>query len=155
MTSDSRDLCAAIVHRRDCGRVTCAIENRIFVAPPSSDLDTVNTFVVAHGFKALGQRWIEIGARAAEKVAIAILSNDLAYNAQIMLSDDAELLAKRFMAMFCESVRCFTNGTHVPQDARATKVSLGWMPISSTAFDAGIVCIDHARVGMLWVEDED
>ena len=154
MTSDARAVCEAISRQRKYGHPTCAVDE----APASAQRSyhtVLDEFVARFGFKGLGEAWIEVSIQAAKSLAREILFKDLAYSVAMMPEDEAGMLAERFFALFDASVRCFTNGNLVVQDANPTEVPGSWNPITQATFDAGVVCLGSSRIGILWVEDED
>jgi hypothetical protein len=61
----------------------------------------------------------------------------------------AERLARRFLDLFPEGAVFMTNGTIALPGGGA------WSPLTAATFDTGVIAISSARVGLLWVEDED
>jgi hypothetical protein len=155
VTSDAQAVCEAIARQRKYGHPTCAVDERTATGDPRSYHAVLDEFVATFGFKGLGDAWIEVSSQAATKLVREILLKDLAYRVAMMSEDEAALLAKRFFALFDGSVRCFTNGNLVVQDADPTEVPGSWNPITEATFDAGVVCLGSCRIGILWVEDED
>jgi hypothetical protein len=117
--------------------------------------EAVDAFVAAFGFKGLGPSWTEISASDAFYIVRSILRRDQAYQMAVMREADAARLAEMFCALFDRNVRCVTNGNSVLPTADPRGVPGASTPISSATFDSGVVCVDDARIGMLWVEDED
>jgi len=92
----------------------------------------------------------EIDSSAARRLAELVLSEDLAYNAEVMPAARAADLAGRFLAQFgTEGVRYYTNGTF--HEGRGAS----WDPVTAATFDTGVLVIGPRSSGCLWVEDED
>jgi hypothetical protein len=130
--------------KRDCGYVHSGIADWL---PEASDARTrLDAFAEAAGFKGAGESWKEVQADGARKTLVDLLALDQAYRSRIMSEEDAESLAKRFLALWSEDEpRFFTNGS--PADH--------WMPITSATFDCGVIALGKRRAGFLWFEDED
>lgn len=153
--SDAQAVCDAIARQRKYGHPTCAVHDRTAAGDPRSYLAVIDEFISTFGFTGLGEGWIEVNIQAAKTLVREILFKDLAYSVAMMSEDEAAQLTERFFALFDASVRCFTNGNLVIQDADPTEVPRSWNPISEATFDAGVVCLGSSRIGILWVEDED
>jgi hypothetical protein len=153
--SDVQTVCDAIARQRKYGHLTCTVDDRKAAVDPRGCRVALDEFVSTFGFKALANAWIEISIQAAKTLVREILLKDLAYRIAMMSEEEAALLAESFFALFDDSVRCFTNGNLVVPDADPTEVPGSWNPITEATFDAGVVCLGHSRIGILWVEDED
>lgn len=129
----------------------------------------LDQFVVRldRGFKPLGSSWREIDQSEAHQIILLILSQDLAYNSEIMEVEFAESLTSRFLNLFSDSARYFTNGnfrtyyldhmgdTFQPLKKTTPHAFGGWMPLTEATFDTGVVCFDENYIALIWVEDED
>jgi hypothetical protein len=79
-----------------------------------------------------------------------ILYRDLVYGVEARHATPAHELTQRFMGLFSQRARFFSNGNlglpnHNPK---------AWVCLSSAMFDTGLVCLDEQRIGILWVQDE-
>ena len=97
--------------------------------------------------------WRELDRSAALGNVISCMQCDLAYQEPILSLEEARDLAQRFLSLFEEGARFFTNGD--PFDASDRYRSRSWQPISAATFDAGVIAVSRDRVGIFWVEDED
>jgi hypothetical protein len=87
----------------------------------------------------------------ARRIALMVLSRDLAYGSERVPPELASDVAARFFESFADDARFFTNGTF-----RADSGELqSWTPITAATFDTGVFAIDGRSVGYVWVEDED
>src|SRR5437899_1503111 len=117
MHSDVRTTTSEISSRRKYGRATCVVKNceLPMAGPASSSIHAVDAFVEGLGLAALGERWAEVSRRDAEAIIREILRFDQAYHMAMMSENEASGLTERFMSLFGESTRCFTNGNFVLQ----------------------------------------
>ena len=143
-----------IAERRAAGKTTCIT---MPIAQSGSHATIADHVVQAHGFRALGEGWLEISAADAHMIVTALLHRDLAFLEELMPMAEASEFATAFLDLAPEPHSYFTNGewsmatdTH---DAEATLE--GWDPISDAAFDAGVVCVGDGVAALLWVEDEE
>jgi hypothetical protein len=157
MESSIHQLDAEIRKDRACGEVTFQIEE-LGEPVAAYSVDVVDAFVTRLGFRALADGWCEVEAPEAASIVQHVLHRDLAYNLEIMPEARAATLTIRFFELFSPAARYFTNATF----RRDTEVSAGtvwwvtsWEPLSTATFDAGVVCVDATRIGILWVADED
>lgn len=133
------------------------LELRRLAAPagedPAAALDALAT---AAGYAGLGAGWVEVPRRIAAKLLLHIIGGELAYPEQVVPREPTEALAARFLALFPEGARYFTNGVVSGEFAiydRAGAEVLGWRSISAAPFDNGVVALGGDRVGLLWAED--
>jgi hypothetical protein len=110
----------------------------------------LDRFVEGLGLSGIGDQWREINREAAVSLATAFLARDLAYHSQLMNDEEARTLAERFASVFGADARFFTN-----TDFAAGASSWGWMPLTESTFDAGLVGADASLLGALVVQDED
>jgi hypothetical protein len=145
-----------ILGSRQCGYTTVVLADRVnYFSNPATEVDA---FVSTLGFHGLSDAWELISRSDARTILVHVLARDLAYNGPVMAESFAQSLSDRFLALFDADVLCFTNGTyHVPtvQSSKEVRVGPTWNPISESTFDTGVVCVDNARMGIVWVEDED
>jgi hypothetical protein len=120
MSDPATGIVEAIIARRRYGKTTCVIK------PCDASLETpaqvIDTFVSQFGFRGLGTSWIAISIRDAQEIATAILHKDLAYNAEIMNTDEASAFAAGFLAHFGSAARSFTNGNLIIPNADPANV---------------------------------
>lgn len=79
------------------------------------------------------------------------LRRTLAYNGRWVKRRSASRVADAFVACFSSDATFFTNGSLWLENPR----NGGWSPLTSATFDTGIVGVDGAGAGILWVMDED
>ena len=157
MAPDIEQLGAEIRGERDCGIVTFHVDAHS-LAVAHVGVELVDAFVVRFGFRPLAGRWSEVDRCEAADIVQRILQRDLAYNAEIMARERAERLTSRFFQLFPTGARYFTNATFSPNpitSASSTSVVASWESISKSTFDTGVICADHTRIGIVWVQDED
>lgn len=149
----AKEICNEIVLHRHCGRVICLVENQQFDVSNKNLLPivTLDKFLQRVGLQSLKQGWKEITQKQAEKVMCYIQRRDLAYDGKISDVGDVEGRTERFLDLFGENARFFSNGIL----AGESKKSWQWSPASLATFDTGVVCLSALRIGILWVEDED
>ena len=157
MFENMEAICEAITNRRRFGRVTCRVRGLDMreLANRKNVQVILDDFVRSFGFKGLSEGWIEVSVDIAKSVVRGVLFKDLAYNIAMMTEQEASSLADAFFSLFDQPVRCFTNGNLVVADADPSEVPGAWTSNSDATFDAGIVCIGIAQIGILWAEDED
>jgi hypothetical protein len=100
----------------------------------------------------------EINEAEAQRLAVLVLCQNLAYNSEIMPVNQAEQMAVQFLAQFGPDARFFTNGTwHLDVIERQNGVRRGasWDPATAATFDTGLLILGRTCCGCLWVEDED
>jgi hypothetical protein len=96
-------------------------------------------------------KYSKIDTETAQRLITLILSQDLAYDLEIIPIDQASDLSYRFLAEFRnEPVEYFTNGTF-----RLGLDHITWNPVTNATFDTGVLIVGPGRSGCLWVEDED
>ncbi len=110
--------------------------------------DILDRFVQTLGFKGLGEQWVEMNRSDAQTMLTKLLHKDLAYGSEIMTYHRARRLSNRFVRLFGDEARYFTNTKYI--NSRRS-----WSPITKSTFDAGIICVDEEHIGIAWVEDED
>lgn len=132
---------------RSCGVVRCGI---------ASGCPSLEVLAAEFGLSTDTACYHEISAAAALRLALLILTKDLAYGADILQPPLANSLAERFFAEFgAVGVRCFTNGNFGETRWPATSASAAWHPATSATFDTGLLILGPVASGVLWVEDED
>ena len=153
-TSQSMSIPTRISQRRTVGKTTCAT---IAIERRGADSAIADRAVETHGFRPLGDAWLEISAHDAHAIATSLLHRDLAYGEEIMPLAEATELATAFLDLAPEPLTYFTNGEWIGalEDDGSLGTTVGWDPISDSAFDAGIVCVGDSVTAILWVEDED
>jgi hypothetical protein len=143
---------AELRERRDCGHVLFELAEVRGRAPEVAVLDALAERV---GGSPLGDDWITIDAEGAFRLLARVLARDLAMNAAIMPREHADGLARRFLALFGDGARYFTNSTILDEDDVESTWTGSWRPLTKATFDTGIAVVDGARAGLLWVTDED
>lgn len=95
-----------------------------------------------------------IDPELAQRIAVLVLAQDLAYGTQLIPPAEAARLAAAFMALFAGSqVDCFTNASLSEHGGGLTVNA--WTPLTDATFDGGIIVLSTERAACLWVEDED
>ncbi len=154
--NDVQTLRERIEHARSCGEVFLFVDERP-AEDARNEVQLVDAFVGQHGFSEIGDQWREVTRDFAERTLIRLLSFDLAYRAPLVPETLARQFAKRFLGWFRSDVTFLTNHL-VNSDETAVISGLSSyrsMPITDATFDAGIVAIDSALLGILWFADED
>lgn len=120
---------------------------------PAAALDAL---AAAAGYTGLGAGWVEVPRRIAAKILLHVIGGELAYPEQVVPRERAEALAARFIALFPDGSRYFTNGAvsgdFAIYDRDGAEV-LGWRSLSQAPLDNGVAAIGGGRVGLLWAED--
>lgn len=147
MLDSIKNLGTAIVQDRKYGIVTFHVEDRPNVTGSATEM--LDEFVETLGFGGLAEDWEEIDRQMAQTILQIVLYRDLAYNVEIMTAQRACQLAERFLALFTEQARHFTNAVF-----ESGRLSM-WSGITEATFDTGVICFDNKLVGILWVQDED
>jgi hypothetical protein len=91
----------------------------------------------------------ELPRAAARAVLATALARDLTERRATLEASEANELASRFMDLFGPATRYFTNGEHEDDGTLRT-----WVPLGTTGLDTGVLALDEAQVGLLWIEDE-
>lgn len=90
--------------------------------------------------------------RIAARAAIArALTTTLAYSSSWVEAARAESVGDAFVACFAPEATFRTNGDLLIGEIG----SAAWDPLTSATFDTGVVALDSATAGILWVVDED
>ena len=110
------------------------------------DIPVLDAFARQIGVDAIGSQWRRVSRGEAASLAASALARDLAYE-RVRHMDDAEAsaLANRFVSLFDDAGRFFTNRSEVG----------GWMPLTASTFDVGIFAMDRHWLGAVVVQDED
>ena len=143
-----------ISQRRSIGKTTCAT---IAIERHGADHAIADRAAKAHGFRPLGDAWLEISAHDAHAIATSLLHRDLACSEEIMPLAEATELAYAFLDLAPEPLTYYTNGEWIGalQDDGSLGTTVGWDPITDSTYDAGIVCVGDGMTAILWVQDED
>jgi hypothetical protein len=145
--ADIQQLAEEIRERRGVGNVH--VEHRRWASDGATPDAVANALVEALALEP-SDRWTELEPDGALKVATRVLHQDLAYRSTVMSLEEANALARRFIASCGDGATFFTNGT-VAMEADGG----AWNPITQATFDSGVIGVSRRRVAMLWVEDED
>ena len=85
-----------------------------------------------------------------------LLERDLAYGGQVMSLATAKELSREFVSLFSSCSFFYANGDFPPPEAyREGGWAGSWDPVTRATFDTGVVGVDNAHAGLLWIEDED
>ncbi len=138
-----------IISKRSISLVHCGFSGQ---AKP-----TLSELAMEFGLAADPSKYHEIDITSAKRLLEVVLSEDMAYNAEIMPADDAAELVSRFLDHFGEEgVHYYTNGEFLgPRDLNVSWRRVVWNPMTEATFDTGVMVIGHHGSGCLWIEDED
>lgn len=117
------------------------------ILPRSATLDavaSVDAAVSSLGMRAIADAWVEIDRETALDRLACVLARDLAYGHERLSPSIATDYASRFLGAVGPA-RYFTNGSE----------GAAWTSVTEATFDAGVVAVGVAHVGVLWVRDED
>lgn len=126
------------------------------MAVPLAPADALDAMAAAAGYTGLGAAWIEVPRRIASKILTHIIGGELAYPEEVVPRERAEELAGRFLDLFAEGARFFTNGAVSGEFAiydNAGAEVLGWRSISAAPYDNGVIAMAGDRIALLWAED--
>jgi hypothetical protein len=104
---------------------------------------------------------VEIGNnRLASSILTSLLHKDLAYDAEMIPLEQANLLANAFISNFSNQARYFSNSTwnknEYKEGNRSYELGLSsWTPFTEATFDSGVIIYDNNRIGIAWFADED
>ena len=150
------DFCAELQRARTVGIVTCAVQARRQPhSLPSADL---RAFIAGLGLSSSGWDRHPLARPDALTLLHFVVQRDLAYRNVHMSSARAHDFALRFLDLFSATAHFSTNCWFrvTPPPSGQPWVEIGtWTPITGATFDAGVVCCDALRMGILWVADED
>lgn len=131
-------------------------EARRLAAPAADPFAALDAMAEASGYKGLGAAWVEMPRRIAAKLLAHLIGGELAYPEEVVPRERAEELAARFLALFTEGSRFFTNGVVSGEfaiyDSAGAEV-LGWRSISAAPYDNGVIALGGDRIALLWAED--
>lgn len=111
----------------------------------------IDTLVTQMGCTGIGDRWKEIGKKAAEKIIIRVLTKDLAYSSKIGSSTKAAEVLAEILNFFPGDRQFFTNALFSDDYSEISS----WDSITQATFDTGVVIVSDRKIGILWVKDED
>jgi hypothetical protein len=108
------------------------------------------------GLRRLGSAWRTISREEARAALAAVLTHDMAYEGECMSPSVAASFVEEFLVGFDSGAVFLTNGEFPPFSPTKPAGWRGsWTPLTEATFDTGVVAVDAARAGLLWVEDED
>lgn len=122
-------------------------------AAQKTDLDYINGFVAAMGWKPLGYDWTILNKAQAEHTLAALLHRSMAYSTEMAETATAEDYARRFISLYQEERTIFvSNGMFY-----LTSVDgIGpWNSLTSSTYDSGIIAFDRHSLSLLWFEEDD
>jgi len=79
-----------------------------------------------------------------------LLHSDMAYDAELMQPEEAEILATAFIAFFGDDCRYYSNSSWEEGTGLRT-----WSDFTDATFDSGVIAVDTKQIGIAWFEDED
>jgi hypothetical protein len=140
------DICSQIKAARDCGVVHCAYVR--------GSLSLVE-LAARSGLDATPDIYREIPAATARRLAVRILTHDLAFQCELVTPAIAERLVETYLSAFAApGHRYFTNVLGDPSTAERFWLD-SWAAATRATFDAGVLILGPKLAGILWVEDED
>ena len=97
---------------------------------------------------------MNVDRREAKETLVWVLCRNLAYRGDVLMrEEEATALAETFLCQFgAADTKYYSNGHW---KSHFTQVSFSWTPLTSAAFDAGVVVKSGNLAGCLWVRDED
>lgn len=125
-------------------------------APADEPFAALDALAEEEGYSGLGGNWVEVPRRIAAKILAHLIASELAYPTEVVEQEQAEALAGRFLGLFGQGARYFTNGALSGPFAvynSAGEEVLGWRSISAAPLDNGVAVLSAERVGMIWAED--
>ncbi|MCB0046666.1 MAG: hypothetical protein KDD92_14685 [Caldilineaceae bacterium] len=152
MSHNSKYIHEKIIRRSQTGSYCLTLDlNEILIC--------VNKYVVSIGFISIGNSWIEISRDDARKTLQYLLKYDIAYSLPIRNDEQVEQEIESFFQEFEEDCRYFSNGDwfRIDKDSvtNAAKSIATWSPLSSSAFDGGVVGICRNYIGLIWIKSND
>jgi len=97
---------------------------------------------------------IEITLERSKDIVTRILWKDLAYNSEIMPSEQARNYASKLIEhYYMDDCTIYTNS-----DWKNEKLNIqlgGWTPLTNSTFDSGVIVKHKDYCCCIWVEDED
>jgi hypothetical protein len=132
------DICAQIRTERQAGKTRCSVADGCMTIGEAAGIFGLDQDVTIYR---------PIARSEADEIATHVLHADLAYGLDIMSRARAADLWRQFMALFDgQDVRFVTN---VSSQLNSSN------PATEATFDMGVLVLGTAKVGCLWVEDED
>lgn len=140
-----------LVRLRRFGRTTTSLLPNGRLSDPRAIADFIAR---SHGFVAIGTEWRAIDAADAPDLLASVLHRDLAHGGEIMSWTTAAELARQFMDLVPTAMTYFTN-LESSNAVSEHGIACGWMPLSTSTFDAALVCVGSDAAAFVCVEDED
>jgi len=140
---------AEIRYERDCG----AIHIHIGLAAESRGRSSkmLADELISHiGLTPLGKDWRGIGRQEAGELITRFLGNGLVFNDPLMPTERAEKLSASVMALAEPNAAFLTNVCESDEYNRP-----GWISLTNSTFDQGVVFLGKHNSGIVWVEEED
>ncbi|MEE8104219.1 MAG: hypothetical protein V3T86_01645 [Planctomycetota bacterium] len=97
--------------------------------------------------------WWRLDKPAAREYLASVVCYHRAYEDEVVELATAKQLADGFLSAFSGGAVHFTNAETAERNGHLS--THHWMRITNATFDEGLVAMDEARIGILWVEDED
>ncbi len=117
----------------------------------------LEAFVAACGLGVAGApvgRWEVLTRHQAQRLLLAALAWEQAYDTARLELSAAERIATAFVDLFAPDARFFTNGT-VQETSLGLRTRAWYGSVTSATFETGVVVVDARRIGLLYVADED
>ena len=149
------ELEARIAAARACGAVTVRLESveaagrEDAVAGEEAAVASLDALLGRTGMRPLGSDWRSIPEIEATHLVTDWLHRDLAYRVVCLEDRAARALAREFTGSFPPDAHFFTNAGLWTDGPRS------WTPATDATFDCGVGVVSAARVGILWVQDEN
>jgi hypothetical protein len=152
----TEDLQALLRATRALGTVHVVLRDRPLPGTSADQRSLADALALSIGGNAIDDQWREVRRSVVEAGLTSVLGHDMAYGTELMMAKSARMHVSRFLAWFDDTARFLTNGGLLGAAARDPRdLTASWMPVLGATFDTGVVAIDDARIGILWVADED
>lgn len=117
----------------------------------------LNAFVAALGLGVTSApvgRWQLLTRDQAQRLLLAALAWEQAYDTARIELTAAERIATAFVGIFSNDSRFFSNGT-VEETSLGLRTRAWYGSVTRATFETGVVAVDERRIGLLYLADED
>lgn len=117
--------------------------------------DAADALMAARGFERLGDRWFDVDRETAEQSLSHVFATELSSDQPAMAASEAARLAAALLDRISPATY-LTNGAWVAGVIPlgwGTRIGPFWTPVTSPAFDGGVIAVARDTIAMLWVED--
>ncbi|MBP1933011.1 hypothetical protein [Ammoniphilus resinae] len=152
MFNDFEEFEKVLVSNRDSGDVTCRMKD---INQVGRVVEVKEQFLQEVGLNSdrIKGRWKEVDRKTAGRILEYILSVDMAYDIKLKSKPLADQLGRYFLNQFHFDAKYYTNGDF--EEKTGFLRIRGWIPVTASTFDTGVVVMDEDRIGILWTEDDD